>query len=195
MPTNAQRARPTERERFQELWRRHYNAVFAYALRRLGDEHAADDVVAETFLVAWRRRESVPESARPWLLGVARRQLANRHRGDRRRAALIAKLARSAEPARGEATIADNTALAGAFNALPPSDREVLGLIAWEELTPREAAAVLGVTPALFSVRLHRARRRLGKRLKSAGHMPTEAGQGGAATDSSDPPAVRMEME
>jgi RNA polymerase sigma-70 factor, ECF subfamily len=169
--------------------------VFAYALRRLGDEHAADDVVAETFLVAWRRRDSVPESARSWLLGVARKQLANRHRGDRRRAALIAKLARSAEPARGEAAVAYNTALAAAFNALPPSDREVLGLVAWEELTPREAAAVLGVTPALFSVRLHRARRRLGKRLKAAGHMPTEMRHGGAATDSSDPPAVRMEME
>jgi RNA polymerase sigma factor (sigma-70 family) len=194
MPSNAQRARPTERERFQELWRRHYNAVFAYALRRLGDEHAADDVVAETFLVAWRRRESVPESARPWLLGVARKQLANRHRGDRRRAALTAKLAQSAEPAR-EATGARSTALAAAFNALSPSDREVLGLVAWEELRPREAAAVLGITSALFSVRLHRARRRLGKRLKATGHMPTEAGQGGAATDSSDPPAVRMEME
>jgi predicted DNA-binding protein (UPF0251 family) len=125
----------------------------------------------------------------------SRKQLANRQRGARRRAALIAKLARAAEPARGEAAVADNTALAGAFNALPPSDREVLGLVAWEELTPREAAAVLGVTPALFSVRLHRARRRLGKRLKSAGHMSTEMRQGGAATDSPDPPAVRMEME
>jgi RNA polymerase sigma-70 factor, ECF subfamily len=188
-------AHPPDRERFQELWRRHHGGVFAYALRRLGDEHAAEDVVAETFLVAWRRRDAVPNPTRPWLLGVARKQLANRCRGDQRRAALTAKVARSAERRIGEPASDPTTALAAAFNALSPSDREVLGLVAWDELKPREAAAVLDVTPALFSVRLHRARRRLRERLDAAGHGPIGARQPNAATDSSGPPAVRLEIE
>jgi RNA polymerase sigma factor (sigma-70 family) len=190
---SADRPQPSDRDRFEELWRRHYGAVFAYALRRLGDEHAADDVVADTFLVGWRRRDSIPESARPWLLGVARKQLANRRRGDRRRAALTARLAESTEPPNMGAPSVPNAALAAAFNALSPSDREVLGLIAWDELKPREAAAVLGVAPALFSVRLHRARRRLGRLLSAADHAPADDRQGSAAGESPTPPAVRME--
>jgi RNA polymerase sigma-70 factor (ECF subfamily) len=186
---------PPDGERFHELWQRHYGDVFAYALRRLGDEHAAEDVVADTFLVAWRRRDSVPNPTRPWLFGVARKQLANRCRGDQRRAALTAKVAGSVERRIGEPVGCSTTALAAAFNALSPSDREVLALVAWDELKPREAAAVLDVTPALFSVRLHRARRRLRERLEAAGHGPLEARQPNAATDSSGPPAVRLEIE
>jgi RNA polymerase sigma-70 factor, ECF subfamily len=186
---------PPDQERFQELWRRHHGDVFAYALRRLGDEHAADDVVADTFLVAWRRRDSVPDPTRAWLLGVARKQLANRCRGDQRRAALTAKVAESDQRRIAEPASDPSTVLAAAFNALSPSDREVLALVAWDELKPREAAAVLDITPTLFSVRLHRARRRLRERLEAAGRGPSGARRPNVATDSSGPPAVRMEIE
>jgi RNA polymerase sigma-70 factor (ECF subfamily) len=195
MRPDADEPDPPDQEGFQELWRRHHGDVFAYALRRLGDEHAAEDVAADTFLVAWRRRDSVPDSTRAWLLGVARKQLANRCRGDQRRAALTAKVAESAEPNIAEPASDPSTALAAAFNALSPSDREVLALVAWDELKPHEAAAVLDITPALFSVRLHRARRRLRERLKVAGHRPIGARPPNVATDSAGPRAVRMEIE
>jgi RNA polymerase sigma factor (sigma-70 family) len=184
-----------EGERFYELWRHHHGEVLAYALRRLGNEHAAEEVVADTFLVAWRRRDSVPNPTRPWLLGVARKQLANRRRGDQRRAALIAKVAASAEPVIGGPPSDLSAVLAAAFNSLSVSDREVLALVAWDELKPREAAAVLNMTPALFSVRLHRARRRLRKRLAAARHATIGDRQPNPAADSPGPHTVRMEIE
>jgi RNA polymerase sigma-70 factor (ECF subfamily) len=195
MRPDADEPDPPDQERFQELWRRHYSDVFAYALRRLGDEHAAEDVVADTFLVAWLRRDSVPDPTRAWLLGVARKQLANRCRGDQRRAALTAKVGESDERGIAEPASDPSAALAAAFNALSPSDREVLALVAWDELKPREAAAVLDITPALFSVRLHRARRRLRERLEVASQGPIGARRPNVATESSGPPAVRMEIE
>ena len=77
--------------RFEGLFRSEADLVRAYALRR-ADPTVADDVVAETFLVAWRRLDDVPEAPRSWLLGVARRVLANRRRGDDRSAHLVAAL-------------------------------------------------------------------------------------------------------
>jgi DNA-directed RNA polymerase specialized sigma24 family protein len=81
------------RECFERLFEEHFRTVSGYALRRAGAGEA-DDVVAETFLIAWRRLEDVPAEAKPWLLGVARRVLANRHRGAARRAALTERIAR-----------------------------------------------------------------------------------------------------
>ncbi len=204
MHTDRDERLPPDGERFQELWRRHHGEVLAYALRRLGDEDAAEEVVADTFLVAWRRRDSVPNPTRPWLLGVARKQLANRRRGDQRRAALTARVAACVEPLIGDPPSELSAVLAAAFNALSLSDREVLSLVAWEELKPREAAIVLNITPALFSVRLHRAKRRLRKRLAAEGHatigdrQPNRAAdhrQANPAADSPGPRTVRMEIE
>jgi RNA polymerase sigma-70 factor (ECF subfamily) len=72
---------------FEELYRQHAGAVLAYA-RRCTTHSAADDVMAEVFLIAWRRFDGVPQEALPWLLGVARRVRANQRRGDSRVAAL-----------------------------------------------------------------------------------------------------------
>jgi RNA polymerase sigma factor (sigma-70 family) len=169
------------RARFESLWEVHHRDVFAYAFRRLGEEQAASDAAAEAFLVAWRRLDRVPENALPWLLGVARRVVANQRRGERRRLALSTRLAADWE----ELVIADDEAagpVAAAFNQLRTRDREVLSLIAWEGLKPREAATVLGMTPARFSVRLHRAKRRLQREIEVLG-----GGDGGAPTDASNP--------
>src|SRR5262249_25294419 len=78
---------------FQRLYREHYRAIVAYALRRRGAEDG-DDLVAETFLVAWRRLEDIPggELTRPWLYAVARRTLLQRSRTNRRRDRLVARL-------------------------------------------------------------------------------------------------------
>lgn len=148
------------RERLEDLFRRHEPAVVAY-VRRRAPEDVVDDIVAETFLVAWRRLDDVPEPALPWLFGVARRVLSTHHRGDRRRRELGSRLAATQSvslPAWSEDGQERTTA---ALAALPEKDREALMLIAWEGLTPKQAAAVLNEPAGRFRVRLHRAKRRI----------------------------------
>jgi RNA polymerase sigma factor (sigma-70 family) len=150
---------------FGRLYREHGRAILAYALRRAGDPEDAADVVAETFLIAWRRLADVPtgEKTRLWLYGVARRVLANRHRAEQRRTRLGERLAETlrtdlathAAP-RGEAAEALR-----AMGELSEEDRELLLLVSWEELSPGEAARVLGISGLAARSRLHRARRRL----------------------------------
>lgn len=149
---------------FDELFRTHAAAVFAFARRRTSAEEA-DEVVSETFLVAWRRLTEVPDEPRAWLLGVARNCLLNRARTDRRQRGVQARLvsiaptgATTPTPA---ATPAIDAALLEALAGLPASERDALTLLAWDELTPDEAAEVLGCSRAALYVRLHRARRRL----------------------------------
>src|SRR5215469_9083439 len=83
------------RDRFAAVYQAHHAAILGYALRRTRAPEDAADVIAETFLTAWRRLEEVPPEpeARLWLYGVARRVLANHHRGERRRSALTERLA------------------------------------------------------------------------------------------------------
>lgn len=158
----------TDAERFEELFRSNYARVLAYALRR-ADPETADEVVADTFLVCWRRLDDVPANSLPWLLGVARRSLANRRRGDARRVALIGRLEASAARSGGPELDrgGDTPALAGAFAELSESDLETLRLIAWEHLSVPDAARVAGCSPPAFAVRLHRARRRLAANLSN----------------------------
>jgi RNA polymerase sigma-70 factor (ECF subfamily) len=127
--------------------------------------------VAEVFMVCWRRLDELPAEPLPWLLGVARRVLSTQRRGEQRGAALRQRLAESGaavgalSPAVGSVGAGASGALRGALEQLSESDREVLLLIAWEGLSPTEAAAVLGVKAATVRVRLHRARRRLARTL------------------------------
>lgn len=150
--------------RLEMLFRRHHRDVAAYVRRRAGPD-LIDDVVAETFLVAWRRLGEVPAEARPWLLGVARKALATQRRSASRRLSLATKLQespRTIEPVEP----ANKTSLTDALAHLTEGDREAITLIAWEGLTPREAAAALGQPPVAFRVRLHRAKRRLRRLLE-----------------------------
>jgi RNA polymerase sigma-70 factor, ECF subfamily len=149
---------------FATLYEQHYGAVHAYASRRVGAD-AADEVAAETFLIAWRS-DAVPDEPLPWLYGVARNVGLRHHEGTRRqtRAREAAERERLA-PA--DADAAEDSAVWEAWNRLRPADREVLALIAWEELTVAEAARVLGCSAPQFSVRLFRARRRLERLLAS----------------------------
>ena len=147
-----------ERARFEAAFERHHRAVLAYALRRVPIEADAEDVVAETFAVAWRRVDRLPdvEVALPWLLAVARRVLANQHRGTARRFRLALRL--QVQP-RSAAVITDTPALE-ALSLLPPDDQELIRLLAWEGLSQAEVGVVLGVSPNAVAIRLHRARRR-----------------------------------
>jgi RNA polymerase sigma factor (sigma-70 family) len=180
MPSPGDRALslPDADRRFESCFRDHYAAVLAFAIRRLSDRAAAEDVAAETFAVAWRRRELLPEEPLPWLYGIALRVAANQRRSGERRRRLGERLEHEASSRASAPEPADTLdrrdAFARAFERLVEREREVLRLVAWEGLDTREAAAVLGCSQAAFRVRLHRARRRLAKHLEAAGHSPVE---------------------
>ena len=155
-------------DRFRRMCDAHTAAVLAYALRRTSREDAAD-VVAETFLVAWRRVDDVDEhGALPWLYAVARRVLLSQQRATRRQQAIAERVA-AASPETREAALG-SPRLLEALAALSEGDREVLMLAAWEELSSSEAAQVLGCSATAYRIRLHRARRRLRERLDSRAH-------------------------
>lgn len=150
---------------FGQLYRAQGRAILAYALRRVGDPEDAADVVAETFLIAWRRLDEVPagDGTRLWLYAVARRVLANQHRARQRRTRLGERLAESlrTELATHPAPSGEAADILRAMSELSDEDRELLLLVSWEELSPGEAARVLGISSLAARSRLHRARRRL----------------------------------
>jgi RNA polymerase sigma-70 factor (ECF subfamily) len=168
------RASETPEACFEALYAEHYARVLAYVLRR-APAAVAGDVVADVFLVAWRRLEDVPDEPLPWLLGVARKTLANERRGGRRRAALLGAL----EANRSEVVDApvgrQAQAVGEAVDRLGETDRELLRLVAWDGLTTREASIVLGISHAACRVRLHRLRRRLRRELGAHGESRTTA--------------------
>lgn len=148
-------------DRFEALYRAHAGAVLAYCRRR--NPSAAEDALAETFLVAWRRLDAVPNQELPWLLAVAHRVLANARRADARRAALNERAGSQREAV--DALTAPPGPVVEALQRLAERDREVLRLHAWEGLSAVEAAEVLGCSAVAFRLRLHRARRRLERSL------------------------------
>jgi RNA polymerase sigma-70 factor, ECF subfamily len=160
---------PAREERFEVLYRDYFARVLAYCRRRAAAE-VASDVVAETFLVAWRRLEELPDEPLPWLIGVARKTLANQRRGAHRRQLLVDRLI-AREPLRLSASTEEPSLtvarVAAALERLPESDQELLTLIAWDELSVGEAAGVIGQSAATTRVRLYRARRRLARELAS----------------------------
>lgn len=155
-----------QRERFTALYDAHIVSLLGYVRRRTEQPANAADVVAETFLVAWRRLDAVPDGdeARLWLYGVAHRVLANHHRGQRRRRRLGERLAATvvrestAGPAESVGTVG---VVRDALARLPADDREVLRLTIWEQLNSSQVAVVLAIPAATVRTRLHRARGRL----------------------------------
>ncbi len=166
--TGAAPSSADRRQRFECLYTANCGPLLGYALRRTASSDDAADIVAETFLTAWRRLDDVPpgDQARLWLYGVARLVLANHRRGERRRCELNGRLRH--ELAAGYRPPAHSTDLAGlraAFASLTPADQELLSLVAWEGLDHGELAAVLNCTRNAVRIRLHRARARLGAAL------------------------------
>lgn len=158
--------------RFDRLYGEHGRAVLAFALRRTSDAQDAADVVAEVFLVAWRRLDDGPSGngGRLWLYGVARLALSNQQRSERRRERLAERLRREL-PAAVQSMpppAPEMMAVRAALGRLGSEDQEILRLAGWEELTPGELATVLGISPVAARSRLHRARRRLRAALQRA---------------------------
>ena len=152
-------------DRFRSLFAAHHGAVLAFARRRSNPAHA-DDIAAETFLVAWRRLDAVPSrpgEALPWLYAVARHCLLNAQRSERRRDAVLVRIAdaRQADDGLDVDAIARRADLVTAWRLLSPTDQEVLALALWEDLPSPQAASVLGITATAYRLRLSRARRAL----------------------------------
>ncbi|SDK12304.1 RNA polymerase sigma factor [Nonomuraea jiangxiensis] len=150
-------------EQFGAMFDTYRPRVYAYAVSRCGLQ-LAEEVVSETFMVAWRRRDEMPAKAGlPWLLGVARNVTRELYRGELRRAALDEALRVWAEEAGPDVAdeVAERATVLRALATLSDADKEVLTLIAWHGLTSAQAAKVVGSTRSAFFVRLHRARRRL----------------------------------
>lgn len=155
------------------MYRQCEQRVLGYALRRAPVE-VAKDTAAETFLAAWRRFDELPQDPLPWLIATTRRTLANQRRSSVRQARLADRLAHE-RPARIESIVAGDGDLLvrAAFQRLTVDDREALALVAWDGLSPSQAARSLGCSTVAFRVRLHRARRRferLGQAPGAASH-------------------------
>lgn len=154
-------------ERFRGIFHTAYPALCRYAHHRGLGESDADDLVADTLEIAWRRlRDVPPDDPLPWLYGVARNLLRNRVRSERRRKDLVTRLCTVLERQdESHPREISAEALRAALSTLREDDQELLRLVAWDDLNPTQAAAVLGCTPAAARTRLHRARNRLARRL------------------------------
>lgn len=160
--------------RFRVLYADHYDDVLRFVARR-SSPASAEDVVAEAFLVVWRRLDDVPSragEALPWLYAVARNCLLNATRATGRQMALAVRLGDASliGPGHGHAHldvdhIARRADLTAAWQRLTADEQEVLALAIWEDLPSPAAARVLGTTAAAYRLRLSRARRSLRRQL------------------------------
>jgi RNA polymerase sigma-70 factor (ECF subfamily) len=160
------------RGRFESCFREHYARLLAFTMRRVSGQEVAEEVVADIYAVAWRRRDHIPDSPLPWLYAIAANVIADQYRSTRRRHDLDLRLAHEARAGAPGADPAESLALREAFTAafarLSEGEREVLRLVAWDGLDVRDAAQVLGCSQSAFRVRLHRARRKLARQLDAA---------------------------
>ncbi len=151
--------------RFRQLFETGYQPLVAYARRRTLNPAMADDVVAETFATAWRRRADLRPGAAPlpWLYGIAANVLRNQRRSQGRALRLVDRLHH--DPL--SATVAQidleppDPELHDALDRLSFDDREILRLVTWEEMNHAEVAEALGCSVNAVGIRLHRARKRL----------------------------------
>lgn len=166
-----------DRSRFEAVYRRTYEQILGYAVRRCSSPEDAADVVAETYVIAWRRITELPdgEAGKLWLYGVARRVLANHRRSERRRLTRHAELTDEIEHLyTAPSHHSEQHGVDEAMDMLADSDRELLALTLWEGLDPGEIATVLDCSRNAARIRLHRARKRFAKALEKI--HPSAAG-------------------
>ncbi|MEU6719473.1 RNA polymerase sigma factor [Nonomuraea sp. NPDC046802] len=173
----------TDPEAFAQLFDRYSAMLYRYVSKRLGPE-PAEDLVGETFLIAFSKRRSYDlayPDARPWLFGILTKLMSRHHRKEaaRYRALLRAPVDSDVESpadrvAAGVSAQAVRAELAGALAALPAKDRDVLLLIAWGDLTYEEVAQALGIPIGTVRSRLNRGRRKVRAALGDANPMEEE---------------------
>lgn len=163
--------------RLETAFESHRGEVLSYARRRLGAD-LAEDAVAETFAIAWRRRVEIPSDPLLWLYSIARGVVANQRRSERRRLRLADRLAAERNVVANDPAglVADRLELARAFDALEEADQELLMLVAWEGLGPKQGSVVVGCSSTAFRLRVHRARKRFEQGLVQSPPQPVEVG-------------------
>ena len=170
----------TEPELFGILFDRHFAAIHRYLERRLGSEEA-NELAGEVFRIAFEQRDRfrpLHESALPWLYGVATNLMLKRWRSERRRLRALAGLEAAAERHSSELEGAEErldarslrARLLDALAALPQGDRDVMVLVAWEELSYEEVGTALAIPVGTVRSRLNRARGRLRELLGGVGN-------------------------
>jgi RNA polymerase sigma-70 factor (ECF subfamily) len=149
--------------------------ITAYCRRR--GSRDPEGISAEVIAIAWGKRDELNlKHCRPWLIATARNLLSDEYRARRRSIPTAPEVLAEVDP-RQEADFEVESLdpeLGRALDSLSPSDREAVLLVAWEELTPAEAARSMGIRPATFRVRLHRARGRLKQTLDELVAGPAE---------------------
>ncbi len=165
----------TERQRFAAVFLELSPRIYSFACRHC-DQVSAQDVTAETFLVAWRRMDQLPDMPLPWLLGIARNVLRNQVRATIRRDRLVKAITSAPATSRpgqaADADVLERLRLAEALTQLTDRERESLLLVAWDGLTPAQAATVTGCSANTFARRLSRARARLSSALENTPDLP-----------------------
>lgn len=156
-------------DRFRTLYISTFSDIYAYATRALAaDLSEIDDVVAEVYLVVWRRIDELPQAPqdRLWLFGVARNVVRNTKRSANRRLLLVDRIHRQTRLPVGSSDHSE-VDVTDALRRLSPNEREAMQLVVWDGLSPAETAEVLGCSVNVVQVRLHRARRRLARGLRA----------------------------
>lgn len=163
----SQSSRAPDRERtFRSLYEAVYPDLLRFVQRRAPHDHA-EDVVADALLVVWRRLDELPrrqDDARAWVFGITRNVLLNEHRGEQRRRALGVRLADTSPTVPPDADaegVLSALDVSVAWGRLSETHQEAIALAAFDELSAPQAAAVLGISPVAFRLRLSRARRTL----------------------------------
>jgi RNA polymerase sigma factor (sigma-70 family) len=166
--------RTDDRERlFRTVYEQSRPRLLAYALRRTASPADAADVVAETFVTAWRRLDALPEGEASllWLYATCRRVIANYSRRAKRRVELVQEIGAQLRTVVSDPLDLGVEALMAArsLSRLADDDREILMLVSWEGLTSAGVARVLGCSPTAARIRLHRARARLVREMEQVG--------------------------
>lgn len=149
---------------FRQLFAEHFDDLWRFARRRCRSSADADDITAQVFAVAWRRRGELPEvGTRLWLFGVARLTLANHHRSTGRRQRLLQRIAgnRTIDYPSSPVATTDDDRLADRLGRLSDADFDLISMRYWDNLPVQDIAALLDCTPNAVSMRLHKVRRRL----------------------------------
>ncbi|MFM9877168.1 MAG: RNA polymerase sigma factor [Rhodoglobus sp.] len=146
---------------FERAYTQYLGAVSGYLFRRVERQHV-EDLAADVFAIAWRKRASVSEGEElPWLYRIAANVVSNHRRKQATGSALIAALRPADSAPSAEEIVVADASLAAAWGQLRPAEREVLALALVEDLTPAELAVALGASVNAVTIRLHRARSKL----------------------------------
>lgn len=154
--------RSSDAAAFEAMYADTANRVMAYCLRHAGAQ-SAEDAVAETYAVAWRKRAQMPDDPLPWLIVTARNTIAAQRRKNQRQTDVAERIAPLTDLAANSPAVSveRRAEITEALDQLSDDDREAILLVAWDGLSIRDASRVMGVTPGALRVRLHRARARL----------------------------------